>query len=299
MERRRKTSQFLAALIINPYWAFLWKGPPIFQGWSKRICCPGLNCYSCPAAIMACPIGGLQNFLAGLRINLRLAEMHFGAYILGTLAMIGSIMGRLPCGWICPFGFIQELLYSVPLPKVSMKRWFRAGPYLFLGLFVIILPILVVDATGYGSTWFCKYVCPAGTIEAGIPLLALNSGLRRAAGWLFVNKLVVLIAILVWCMVTMRAFCRAICPLGAIYGLFNRISWLRLNFDPDRCVGCKACKTVCPTDISFYNGDDNINSTACIRCLRCHSICPVKAVSLSFGPYLKRPARESVDLKNL
>ncbi|WP_428124015.1 4Fe-4S binding protein [Dissulfurimicrobium sp.] len=277
----------------------MWKGPPIFQGWSKRICSPGLNCYSCPAAITACPIGGLQNFLASIRINIAPVGMRFGAYVLGTLALIGSIMGRLPCSWLCPFGLIQELLYRMPVPKISMKKWFRAGPYIFLGLFVIVLPILVVDATGYGSTWFCKYVCPAGTLEAGIPLLTLNSNLRRAAGWLFVNKLVVLIAISVWCMVTMRAFCRAICPLGAIYGLFNRISWLQLNFDPSRCVGCRACKTACPSDISFYNGEDSINSTACIRCMRCHSICPVNAVSLSFGPCLKTPDKEQagIDIK--
>ncbi|MDA8162252.1 MAG: 4Fe-4S binding protein [Desulfobacteraceae bacterium] len=284
MERSRKISQTLFAVAANSYWSFLWKSP-IFKGWSKRICCPGLNCYSCPAAVMACPIGGLQNFLASFRINLKLAEMQFGAYILGTLALIGSFVGRMPCGWLCPFGFVQEFLYRIPTPKISVGRWTRVGPYIFLGLFVIILPILVVDATGYGATWFCKYICPAGTVEAGLPLLGLHPELRRAAGWLFVNKLVVLVVILVWCVVTSRAFCRAICPLGAIYGLFNRISFLRLNFDQSKCVNCKACKTICPTSISFYNGEDQINSTACIRCMRCYSMCPVSAVSFSLGLY--------------
>jgi ferredoxin-type protein NapH len=157
-------------------------------------------------------------------------------------------------------------------------------PYLFLIVFVILLPLLVVDSLGYGSVWFCKYICPAGTLEAGIPLLSMDQGLRSAAGWLFTYKFVILILLLIWCTLTSRPFCRAICPLGAIYGLFNRASWLQLRFHPDQCVQCEACLTACPTDVSFYNGLDDLSSVACIRCLRCYTVCPSNAISLEFGP---------------
>jgi ferredoxin-type protein NapH len=283
MKKPRKTIQYIVAVLANAYWFFPWRSP-IYQGWSKRICFPGLNCYSCPAATMSCPLGGLQSFLAGLRPSLQAGQIHLGAYVVGTLGVVGSLVGRLPCGWLCPFGLLQELLFRIPVGKHPLWKPFRWGPYVFLGAFVILLPIIVVDEMGYGATWFCRYICPAGTLEAGIPLLLLDPSLQRGLGWLFVLKLSVLSVLLAWCTVTSRPFCRVFCPLGAIYGILNRVSWLQLRFDPDRCVRCNACLTVCPTDVSFYTGAEDINSGSCIRCLRCYSGCPAGAVSLEFGP---------------
>lgn len=292
MEHMRRRSQYIFTLLANAYWLFLWKSP-IYQGPLKKICFPGLNCHSCPAATMSCPLGALQNLLAALRPGIHTGQLHIGAYVLGSLGLTGSVAGRMPCGWICPFGLLQEWLFRLPVPKIPFWRPLRRGPYLFLIVFVVLLPLLVTDLSGYGSVWFCKYVCPAGTLEAGIPLLSLDQGLRSAAGRLFAYKLVILILLLTWCVFTSRAFCRAVCPLGAVYGLFNRVSWLQLRFHPDRCVQCKACLTVCPTGVSFYNGLDDINSDSCIRCLRCLSICPANAVSMEFSP-IRKDIRKAV-----
>ncbi len=285
MERLRRFSQYLAALVGNSYWLFPWKAP-IYQGPIKRVCFPGLNCYSCPAASMACPLGSIQNFFASFRVNLHAGIFHPGFYVIGSMGLIGSVIGRMPCGWICPFGLIQEWLNRVPLPRIRLWRplmWLR---YLFLVLFVVLMPLFVVDSLGYGSTWFCKLICPAGTLEAGLPLIWLEKGLRAAVGWLFAWKLFVLLLIIFWSMVTSRPFCRVICPLGLFFGLFNRTSWLKLNFLADRCVGCKACARVCPTGVSFFDGTDDINGTTCIRCLRCVSICPAGSVKAEFGPVM-------------
>ncbi len=279
MERGRRRIQIFSLLLANSYWLFPWKDR-IFQGWTKRICFPGLNCYSCPAAAFSCPLGGLQNAIAGIRPAFAVHQLHFGAYVLGTIGIFGSLMGRIPCGWFCPFGYLQEWLYRIPVRKFSLPRIFRWGPYLFLLFFVVLLPLFVVDVVGFGSAWFCKFVCPAGTLEAGLPLLAMEPGLRRLAGMLFFSKLAVLFAILAGCVVTNRFFCRTICPLGALFGLFNRVSLLRLRFDSDRCVQCSACRRICPVDISFFDGTDSINSGACIRCMRCYTICPAGAVSI-------------------
>ncbi|MEF3168048.1 MAG: 4Fe-4S binding protein [Deltaproteobacteria bacterium] len=282
MERARRRIQLLSLLLANSYWLFPWKDR-IFQGWTKRICFPGLNCYSCPAAAFSCPLGGLQNAIAGIRPAFAVHQFHFGAYVLGTIGIFGSLMGRIPCGWFCPFGYLQEWLYRIPIRKFSLPRIFRWGPYLFLLFFVVLLPLFWVDEMGFGSTWFCKFVCPAGTLGAGLPLLAMETGLRRLVGTLFFSKLAVLLAILTGCVVTNRFFCRTICPLGALFGLFNRVSLLRLRFDSDRCVQCSACKRICPVGVSFFDRTDSINTGACIRCMRCYSICPAGAVSVE--PY--------------
>ncbi len=292
MERLRRYSQYFFALVANSYWLFPWKGP-IYRGAIKHVCFPGLNCYSCPAAVMACPLGALQNFLATLRYNMAAGYTRPGFYVLGTLALVGSFVGRMPCGWLCPFGLVQEMMLRLPLPKFRLWRGFRYGPYLFLGLFVIILPLAVADAAGFGVTWFCKFVCPAGTLEGGIPLLLMEHGLRRAAGLLFLHKFILLVLILLLSAVTSRPFCRAVCPLGAILGLFNRLSWLQLKFHTDRCLNCRACNTICPTGVSFFDGVDDINSPACIRCMRCVSACPGGSVSIEFGPALKPTTVES------
>ncbi len=291
MEKKRRVSQYIFTLLGNSYWFFPWDGP-IYQGGLKKLCFVGLNCYSCPAAVASCPIGALQNFMAGLRFNLQAGSFLFGFYVLGFLGMVGALVGRLPCGWMCPFGLIQEWLYKIPLPKISLWRPLRWGPHLMLILFVITLPLLVTDQVGFGYTWFCKYVCPAGTLEAGLPLLALQPELRPLAGMLFNWKMAVLVAIIIWSVFVSRPFCRTMCPLGAIYGLMNRFSLMRLHFKEDACVQCKACYTICPTGVSFYNGRDDINSSACIRCLRCSHICPAGGVSVEFS--LKGPSKKAV-----
>ncbi len=286
MGRHRKLTQFLSLLIGNLY-LLPWRESPIFQGATKRICFPGLNCYSCPAATMSCPLGGLQNALADFRANLMLGVFHPGAYIIGTLGLIGSVLGRIPCGWLCPFGLFQEILFASPFKKIALPRFLRYGPFFFLIFFVILFPLLLVDSLGYGQTFFCKYVCPAGTFEAGIPLSIMEKDIRGAIGLLFYYKFTLLIAIVLWCLVTSRAFCRSICPLGAIFGLFNKISMVKLHFNKDNCVECSACRRICPTGISFFDNVDNINSPACIRCMKCYKICPTHSINLVFEPILK------------
>lgn len=291
MERLRLISQHFFALLANAYWYFPFKGP-IYQGLGKYVCLPGLNCYSCPAAVTACPLGALQNFLATIRFNMAAGSARPGFYVFGILSLVGSFIGRMPCGWLCPFGLIQDWLFKLPGPKFRIWRWLRYMPYFFLLVFVILLPLFALDQAGFGMTWFCKFVCPAGTLEGGIPLLLMEKGLRRAAGWLFVHKLVVLVLLLIWSVLASRPFCRTICPLGAIFGLFNRVSWLQLKFEVNRCLQCRACNTICPTDVSFFDGTDDINSPACIRCMRCVSACPGASVRLEFAPYLKVSGEE-------
>jgi len=272
----RRWIQTVATFLSNAYWLFPFNRN-IYQGNLKSICVPGLNCYSCPAATGACPLGSLQHFMAGLRAGLKTGQHHFGVYVIGFLGLTGSLVGRMPCAWVCPFGFFQELMNKISSRKFDIPKYVTYTKYLFLGLFIFILPFWVVDEFGYGITWFCKFVCPAGTLEAGIPMLLLKPELKGLVGLLFYNKLAILIIFLGWMVVSRRPFCRVVCPLGAIYSLFNKHSVFRMIHDADKCTRCKSCYQNCPMGVKIYEGANQLD---CIRCLKCmQESCKFDAIS--------------------
>lgn len=283
----RRFVQVLTALLNNSYWGFLFTGK-IYQGATKSFCAPGLNCYSCPAAVLACPIGSIQFLLGSVRSSLHAAKLHVGFYVIGFLGAIGAVVGRFPCGWLCPFGLFQELMHKIPSKKFDIPQFSQYGKYIFLGLFVIILPLTVTDEFGYGITWFCKFVCPAGTLEAGIPLMFLDSSLRKLIGLLYYNKLVILFALLIAMIFIRRPFCRTMCPLGGIYSFFNKISIVQMRHDPVKCVKCYQCYRDCPMHLKFPEGANQLN---CIRCFKCYTnSCKYGAISLEIKG-IKLPER--------
>ncbi len=275
---KRAWYQAVLGLGINA-WIPSWFKGEIFQGSVKGVCVPGLNCYSCPSAMGACPIGALQTAFGGLRFNLSVAEKKFGLYVAGFLAAIGSVVGRMPCGWVCPFGFIQELLHKIPSPKIKIPHALTYFRYLVLATTVVALPLLIVDQFGYGQTWFCKWICPAGTLEAGIPLMLIKADLRPLIGFMYYWKLGLLFLFLGWFVLSRRPFCRTVCPLGAIWGLFNKGSLFRMAVDDDMCTLCGKCHKDCPVEIKIY---EKANSPDCVRCLRCVSSCKFGAISYEF-----------------
>lgn len=284
--RVRTAVQAAAAVFFNGYAAGFFK-TKIFTGNTKGLCVPVLNCYSCPGALGACPIGSLQAILAG-------KDRRLPFYVLGTLMLFGVLLGRLACGFLCPFGFLQDLLAKLPVKKIKLPkkidRVLRLLKYAVLLVFVLLLPVFLVDKYGAGAPWFCKLICPAGTLEGGVPLLLGDERLRALAGWLFSWKALVLLAVLLGAVWVPRFFCRYLCPLGAIYGLFNRFSLSRMALDKEKCVGCKACEKTCPMAVDVTK---DINSAECIRCGKCKAACPTGAIRRD--PLLKsRPNEKSV-----
>lgn len=248
---RRLPVQLGATLLFNSYF---------LAPWAKSVPCVGFNCYACPAAIVACPIGSLQHFGVIRRVPF---------YLLGFLGLVGLAVGRLACGWFCPFGMLQELMYRLPLPKWRMSNRLARFRYVIFAVLVVIVPIITYEP------WFCK-LCPAGALEAGLPLVIFDAEIRALTGILFAVKMVILAAFLLWFMVTTRPFCRFVCPLGSVYAPFNGVSGLRLHFEAERCTGCDACESVCPTAL---HPPTEIDSEGCIRCLECLKACPSGALA--------------------
>ena len=277
----RTLVQLVFAALTNGYAAGFAQGK-IYKGAGKLLCVPGLNCYSCPGAVGSCPIGSLQAVITS-------REHKFTFYVLGFLLLFGALFGRLVCGWLCPFGLVQDLLHRIPfvkkLRRLPGERGLRYLKYAVLAGFVIILPLTVLDIVGQGQPWFCKYICPSGTLFAGIPLIAANPPLRAALGWLFTWKAAILALLVLLSIVLWRPFCRYLCPLGAIYGLFNPVAVYRFRIDKDLCTSCGACQAACKMDIPVHQTP---NSPDCVRCGACRRACPHGAICAANSPAAAR-----------
>lgn len=274
MARFRGWIQAGAVLFTNLHLPNFIKGG-IYQGKGKNVCVPGLNCYSCPAASGACPIGAFQA-VAGS------SKFRFSYYISGFLILLGVLLGRLICGFLCPFGWFQELLHRIPTRKLSTKklRPLTYLKYVILLVMVVLLPAFAVNDVGMGDPFFCKYLCPQGVLEGAIPLALVNSGIRAALGKLFTWKLCILLAVTALSILFYRPFCKWLCPLGAFYALFNKVSLLQMKVDANACISCGKCARACGMDVDVMKTPDHAE---CIRCGKCVLACPTGAVHFRYG----------------
>ena len=265
---KRKIIQLYSALLFNINFKGFTSGN-IYQGKTKKMCVPGLNCYSCPGAVGACPLGSLQGAISADRSTLY--------YMCGILVLFGVMLGRTICGWLCPFGFIQELLYKIKTPKLKKNKITRLlsyFKYVVLVFFVFLVPIMYAFRDTPLPA-FCKYICPAGTLEGGIGLLSnkVNASYFSMLGPLFTWKFLILISVVVISVFVFRMFCRFICPLGALYGFFNKISFFGIKVDNSKCTNCSLCVSKCKMDIK------KVGDHECISCGECINVCPTKAIS--------------------
>ncbi len=360
LSRKRFYIQILFAVLLNFSFAFT----GFFA--LRWLCLPVINCWACPWAIFGCPVGVMAN-LAALQI------VAFGA--LGVLATTAVLLGRWTCGWACPFGWFQELLYMIPTPKLILPAVLRFFKYAALVLMVFALPWMfgggtvnlsdlqplesvvfeqplpdevppddILDEIPEIETpatptpapqldptkefisrklFYCYY-CPAGALEASIPMqyspesfqVRLDNDRRKkilAAGrdpadvpdddpdfprlslegssfTVAYDKLGVLFVFLMMFVLLKRPFCRIACPVGASLGLLSRVSLLRLKVDQNKCIKCDACTKCCPQGISIYKPGSPISE--CVLCNECVHVCPTKAISYENPFNLKKAISE-------
>ena len=167
--KRRVVVQVISALTLNSY---------VTRNITKGIPCAALNCHACPAASFACPIGVLQSFIIRRQIPF---------YTLGFIGLVGALVGRLGCGWVCPFGWFQDLLHKIPVRKWRLPNRLNWTRYIVLGLLVLALPLATREL------WFCK-LCPAGALEASIPTPLIIPEVRHLIGGFYWLKIAILAA---------------------------------------------------------------------------------------------------------
>jgi ferredoxin len=257
----------------------------IYQGSTKGFCVPVLNCYACPAAIFSCPLGSIQHFMVigDIPENTKMFFANLPYYPIGLLGVIAAAVGRMCCGYLCPFGFMQDILFKIKTHKVRVPPVLRHFKYVALVLLVFILPMTL------GENWFSK-LCPMGTLLGGIPWVTINPDIRGMIRGIFWLKIAILLFYVMFSVLSKRPFCQTSCPLGAIYSLFNRASFFKITWNSRTCTHCNKCEDICPMDIKIY---ENANSVDCIRCLDCVR-CPSVALTHPFSALERKEEEEEV-----
>jgi ferredoxin-type protein NapH len=206
---------------------------------------------------MACPLGVLVNFS-------RLQIVPF--ITLGILGLVGTLGGRFVCGWVCPFGLLQDLLHKIPGRKLRLPAKLSYVKYAVLVIFVLAVPHLWPTR----PLTFCDG-CPSGVLESTIPWAfaahwKVTPGMFSGFTPRFMIRGGITLFVILFSILASRGFCRVFCPLGAIFALFNRFSLFRFNLAHKECNSCTACAKVCPVEIDPVK---EMNSAECIRCYEC------------------------------
>lgn len=267
--RSRRISQVASLILLHSSW-----GPEF-----KWLCNPVLSCHSCVLAWFACPVGIFVHY-SGYHV--------FPFLAVGTVLLIGALIGRLLCGWVCPFGFVMDLLYKIPSPKFDLPAWTRFIKYVILVATVFLLPFLFGESTYYS---FCR-VCPASALQVTIPGFFLGGTLSTG----MIVKLAILVGVLVLAVFSSRSFCKVFCPIGAMLGPLNYVSFWAMNLPSRRpCTGCRRCDRVCPVNgypMSRISNQIPPNRVAeCVVCHDCQNTCPQKRIEEGPGRPQPEPLR--------
>ena len=261
MVKKTRLNNLASKLLGGRIWvqaAFLlvWLDP-LGLRW-HTMCSPVFHCYACPLATFACPIGVIAQFSA----------LHIFPFIaIGLLVAVGAVFGSLICGWVCPFGFLQDLVAKVPTPKFDLPKVTGHFRYVILIGTVLAVPYFF----GEGHPLFVCRICPAGALEAAVPSMVSQAVAGEQVVWPNAAKLIILGLFLLAIFFMRRPWCRLLCPLGAIFSLFNRVSAFFLRFDANECTHCERCHQLCEYGIQ---PEKTPNDLSCVRCLECTKCSP-------------------------
>jgi len=179
-----------------------------------------------------------------------------------VLAIIGN---KLICGWACPFGALQELLYSLPILR-KVKRW--KAPFWLTntirgGLFFVVLLFLFGIIGGRKGFVIYHYLNPFNLFNLDFD------------HWLILVTVVLSLTIAFF---VYRPFCHLICPFGFVSWIAERVSLTRVKVDHEKCTDCGACIQACPTEAAKGRVSDKLFGADCFSCARCLNVCPQDAI---------------------
>ncbi|WP_321491670.1 4Fe-4S binding protein [uncultured Desulfobacter sp.] len=186
------------------------------------------------------------------------------------LAVVGN---KLICGWACPFGAFQELIYSIPIFKgIKQKKLAFALTNTIRTLVFIIMLILLFGVIGQRRGFVIyHYVNPFNLFNMDIESIsiALTILFSLCGSFLFY-----------------RPFCRFVCPFGLVSWVAERFSIFRIRIHKDRCTQCGACIQACPLDAAKGRVQRTLSPADCFSCGRCLNVCAFDAIQ--YGPVFKK-----------
>lgn len=215
-----------------------------------------------------CPFGAVETLITWVTTGSLITKVHSSNLILGLAVLVATLLvGNAFCGWICPMGTVQDGVWRVGRwlrlpqwrPGARIDQVLRSGRY-------VVLAVVMGMSFATGKLWFADYD-PYVTIF----------GLEWLGGWTepLVWAVVITAVVLMASMLVERFWCRYLCPLGAVFALLGRFSFLRIRRDVPTCTDCNLCDKPCPVGITVSKADPLVN-TDCIGCLDCVTTCPVR-----------------------
>lgn len=256
-------TKIIALLTIGPIVVIGNPGIKVTGGfWNCPFPLPFIMCNVCP---IFCTFGQIRPWLF--------------SGIVGT----NFLTGRAFCGFFCPGGITQDLLFKVPLRKItipprtdSMLRYIKYGV-------AILLIGLVIHAT---NLW------------VGLPLMAeLWSFLARYDDEVRIALVGTAIILLGLALFVGRSWCRYLCPFGAWIAVFNKYSLLRIGRSLETCVSCHLCRRRCSGGLNPMGSQRTWCSLECVRCLQCYTACRAKVFKLQWGGERKEDEIMKGDIK--
>jgi polyferredoxin len=247
-----------------------------------------------------CPFGGLETLWRMIVEGEFVPKTHLSNIVLGIGLLFGVVFsGAAFCGWICPFGTLQDgltwLRKKMHLPEIhvpaGVDRWLRYGRFLVLGL-------ILYQTISTVKLWFSSYD-PYRTLFGLGWLFEFN----LAEGW---PAYLIAILVLLGSFFIPRAWCKYACPLGGTLSLLGNLSFLRIRRNAQACKSCAVCDVPCPVGIAVSQAKSRV-STNCIGCLECVETCPrYDALQVQVAPLwldslralpdrIRRPASASGD----
>ena len=250
-------------------------------------------------------------------MQLELAQPEFPFIVVGIVLLIGAVVGRAFCGWVCPIGFIQDIITTLKgkLDFVSprtQKGSIRIKYVLLFATLLISASLAIALATGAGSDYkaalgilatgpFIAF-SPDATLFGTVPVLismardgfsaflAKPPTMQEVYTWitmippLLAFRVLILVAFFGAAWKVPRFFCRYICPTGALMAIFQKYSLTGMKRDPVKCTKCPHCEIKCPMQINILDLSwEKFNDPECILCMECVDACPHGSLSPKFA----------------
>jgi polyferredoxin len=248
-----------------------------FLGLKTGFCYPFFYCHACPTSTSACPLRALENSVYNLKDN----GINFGylLYPILILGFFGSFSGRSICGWACPIGLLQRGTGKVArniksrYPTLRKFGQHKIESYLrYIKYFVFVIFVFITSAL---ISFMFTDICPVGFLTGTIPTLIIYPGkfLPNPFFWI---ALVIFVLFLFLILTIERGWCKYFCPIGAFLAPFNKISFLNISVDSEKCIHCNACSELCPMGIDVPNMNRDLE---CVLCGKCVTVCPTSCIT--------------------